>query len=437
MPKRCRVEDVHGLPDERLGSERVIQNPILVTFPRGTNPTGPEKANLKLFPDTQNRNDSNEGRTEVLVCNANGSEWEGKTGSTQFPALYYAALRSKKTGKIRFIEIDSHFAMRPRLLQAPQLEEPEDESAANTSNKNRYEKREDLLKTFGGSRARQRYNAFRRDEIRDGVVKKQYAEAVVEAAAKQHADDKKNVEEEDETTRRLAPPHNMEATSADLAYPLDGLMSPHEWNAIKKQADDLLLQYDREKQAKQKKPNGWHGITWKFLFQVLGDDNIDASTKHTRIMATLYLNILISLAKCRRRVARSDRKHLKKDLDIDEEHVSSLLERFTETMYKPDGTIFQEKSVATGDKLCYFAIVVWLTIAGFVHCGNMGELAQALEVTSKNLAQCAVLVGGKLHKKKSQERDYAGFTVTLRVPLKFPPLNRRKTKFSSRRRPVP
>lgn len=432
--QRFVFESIKRLPERKEDAAPSLDHPVLFNYSHGQTPPGGEKPDLKLFADP-----STPG-AKLLTCTASGIDWEGREGTDLQNVKYYVGIRSKKAGTMRLVELDSHYALRPRILRPADSDESgseaEETPAASAKKKRRQslsnvEAREQVMSMFGGARTQSRYESARRNQYRQGMVAEDYAKDLVKAAEKQKEEDGDALGGTHLTTRHLAPPHDIDATEASEAYPLEGMMTPHEWETIKSQADDLIYRFGKKAFAAIQ--HGWDPVAWKFLLHVLSSVGVDASTTQTRTMAALYLNILIKLTTSGgRKYTEASKQRLQSSLGIDEEHVSVLLETFAEKAADADGGSVFQKGQTSDDKLRCFAIVAWLTIFGFVHCRHIGELARALGVTSKDVAIHATRLGGKLHRKKGAERSYDAFTVTLNVPLVFPALAKSKKR---KRRP--
>lgn len=428
--QRYVVESVKHLPEKKKGAEPLVNHPINFKFSHDKTPPGCEKPDISMFADPQTP------ANKLLSCKADGVDWEGREGGDMQNVTCYVGIRSKKTGTMRLVEVDSHFALRPRLLKPAVSDdsgsEAEDLPEGSARRKRRkslsnVEQREQVMSMFGGARTLNRYEAARRNQYRQGMVAEDYTQELVKAAERQREEDGDALGGTHLTTRHLAPPHNIDATEAAEAYPLEGLMTPHEWETLRAQADDLIRR-SKEESFTEIEP-GWDGVAWNFLMHVLASVGVDADTTRTRAMAALYLNVLIKFAGvggmwyseaiCRR---------LQGELGIDEEHVNVLLETFAEKTSNENGVVEYQKGHASDDKLRCFAIVAWLTVFGFVHCRHIGELGGALGITAKDVAIHATRLGGKLHRKKGAERSYETFTITLNVPLVFPALAKSKLR---------
>lgn len=417
MGKRCRIESVDFIPDN-VEEPQAEQHPLLVSFARNTAPKQLEDVEAH-FVDVGETG----GKKLQFVCD--DMEWRGAACETAMPADYFVAVYNKKRNSLQLIETTAQFSMRPKLpLESRSYNDNDDEEADNS--KSVAQQRDDLLQMFGSRKAKRRNNAYRREQNQEVSAEK--ATTVAEAAIdllKKNEDLEHRDADGDITSRPLAPPHNLEAENAADAYPLEHLMTPLEWEEISAKAEKAIAELDKIKSPTNP---GWHPLPFMYLLNVVRAHDINAETRLKRVIACFYLQYLLAFIKGPRKISPSAMNRLHLKLDMSRDHYRCMIERFT-TKQPGEENVLLIRTLGLDDRAIYYTVVVWMTIEGFRQCGHLGELAQALKITPKELAQFAQRVGAKLQRSKSTSAgDYSKFKVNLVVPLKFPEIAREKRK---------
>eukprot|EP00171_Calliarthron_tuberculosum_P013737 IDg13737t1 len=415
MSQQAVIEKVDFLPgkddDEQ---QQPLEHPVLVSFPRNTAPPQLGTALPTLYRAKDGSD--GDGQQKQLVCRTEEMEWRGRQCGTEVPTDYFVAVYNKKRKTVELIETSAQFYMRPRL---PADEHHEDDiSDDDDGAKTGAQQREELMKLFGGRKSKRRMAAYRRDEKQ--LVRPEMAASVTEAAS-ELLQKNINVEmqdaEGDLTSRPLAPPHNIDADTPEEAYQLEHLMSPLEFEETRTKAEAAIEQLLTLESPENP---GWHPLTYLYLLRNVRDRDISADTRVKRVIACFYLNNLIAFFNGPRKISKSSNTKLRRKLDVSEDHLRCMLDRFTMKRLGDDNPA-RLRTGELDDRVIYYTVVVWMYIEGFKQCGHLGELAHALKMTPKELTHFAIRVGGKLQRSKTTvKNDYSKFKVNLSAPLKFP-----------------
>lgn len=428
MAEPAVIEKVDFLPNDEDEDSQPLEHPVLVSFPRNTAPPELKKAQ----PVLMNANEDTESVTgdKQLVCRTDEMEWRGKECGAQVPLDYFVAVYNKAQNTINLIETSAQFYMRPKLpADTSALNKDDDDNNAEEP-KTGTQQRDDLLKMFGARKSKRRMAAFHRDQSQ--IIRPEMAASVADAAGellKKNTNMEMQDEEGDLTSRPLAPPHSIDAKTPAEAYPLEHLMSPLEFEETKAKAETTIEQL---LSLKNPENPGWHPLTFTYLLKIVQSQELNAESRLNRVVACYYLNQLIAFYNGTRKISRLSVSKLQRKLDISGDHVRCMLDRFTTKKLGDDNS--RLRTAEMDDRVIYYAVVVWMIIEGFHHCGNIGELAYAFKLTPKELAIFALRVGAKTQRsKKTDVKDYSNFKYKLTVPLTFPVINRAKLKKRKRK----
>lgn len=491
----------------QLPPNAVTSFPCLASFRGSTAPKKVEKMKLSLkkrrnIESTENESENQDqeveqDRTTELFADgiqSGGRLWHGQPGFHEMYSDYLIGIRNKRTGKMKVIQVGALYSMRPYIAHQTghHNNNSDDENGNNNTLNNssgdeddddddvqvksaeeirqlKYrEKRMELLSAFGGRKSINTMNRNEKNAITDAKVEEQTGKSIDEAAKQMLEKDTKqgihHIKNSGETTESSAPPHDSLATKPHEAYPLIGLLSPHEFVALEdsvtlfidsmqdsnneeeEEEDNDDMDIDNEggigslkKQTNSNGNNnnnnmtlenpGWHPLVWSILsskFCILSagssstlTSNMVSEKDKIEMSCAMHLHYIITLANCRRKITRVIRQELAENMAVDEPVLLKIIGRFTilqRDFGHPDCRVKTDESCSIMRK---HAILMWLYANAFhKNCAKIDELADALNVNIKTLLCDAVAIGCKVRKQKGMIGPEA-YRLTLPLPLKF------------------
>lgn len=434
------IEDLVRIDEDQ--DPTPISHPSIVSFRNGAVPTNVDAVNLKLKKrrrtqsEEQSDNKSDDGAEESqpeLFAHARaGKMWHATPGFNDVNCNYYIGVRRKSTGTIRLVQANSVYSLRPYVnpeigaqLWDEMDEQDRDVEQADPEAKNFFEKRQELLDSFGGKRAKIQIARYERNRITDDKVDEKTVVQINEAAKEMIAKDTAQGISHStvETSESTAPPHNNTASSPEDAYPLLGLISPQELNALE-DVSSLFVQGIEDNSLTSENP-GWHPLVWKMLRSIIAVGDTPSEERMKRIQCVMHLHYLITLSRTTTKIKQYTRASLMEDMAVDEGILFVLLERFTSRLNDYGQPNIRAKTAEDSEKIIKYAIVMWMHALGFSNCGMLDELADALDVSLKSLLAYAIGIGCKARKHKESNGPQA-FHISLKVPLIFPSIRKRK-----------
>lgn len=420
--KRVRIESVLQVPSAGSSTQRV-SHPSLISFARSLSPEEVERTRVKLVH--REGEPKQDGSFEMIAENG-GRAWTGKKGFNEMNHDYFIGIRNKMNNTLSLVAVDGMYSLRPyigrRLTENPEIP-PEDIEEQTYA-----EKRAELLEKFGGRKSQRREQKYLRNRITDENVDDKTEEKIKEAAKQMLEKDTSQgiVHVFQQTTESLAPPHDSSATTPELAYPLEGLVTPGELRALEQEAR-AMMQTCSDGTGNIDNP-GWHPLVWTILLRIIRNADLTEDARLPRIQAAMHLHYLIVLTGTTDKILRATRLELMQSMAVDEGILSCILDRFT---VSDDRQYVRKKTQEDVVRAILYGIVMWLTACGFRKCGNVGQLSAALGISSTLLIKHAMQIGCKVHRKPDQ-RDASDFLVSLKVPLTFPKIRKRQGRPAKR-----
>ena len=425
-----RIENVISLPNTDTPSDVGLSHPALVSISKDTDQS--DTTGTKLRALKRKRNDETLTTQLKLEASVNKRPWEWHPGHNELNYDYYIGIRNKRTNTLQLIQSHGLYRPRPSLhfLKHKNNTEKTDEEANSDvpEDSNKYaEQRKRLLESFGSKKTIQQLKKYERDRITDDKLDEKTTVNLNVATKRMIENDaEKGITHNDiETTESSAPPHDSTATRVADAYPLIGLMTPMELLSLEQEAkaalEEAAVCKDNAGNLQMDNP-GWHPLVWERLLNTIKDEDLNDEKKMKRMQAAMHLHYLTVLAKQGQTIRKENRMHMLEEMAVSEEVLHCIIERFT---MESGGSNLVFKTPTCVDKLLNYAIVMWITTCGYVGCESIGELAAAMRVTVKRLLVNAIGIGCKV-KKASNQTGPEAYRISLRAPLVFPPVRRRK-----------
>lgn len=416
--KRVRIESLVPVPPQSNGKRRV-SHPSLISFTQSMRPETIDGTKVRLVHREGEPKD--EGDYEMVAENG-GSEWRARKGYNEMNLDYFIGIRNKKTNTLSLIAIDGMYSLRPYVCRR----RPDDETTNDSEEKQRTyaEQRADLLETFGGRKSQKRVEKYMRDRItEDNVDDKTQIHINVAAKEMLEKDTMEGIlHHSKQTTESMAPPHDNDAASPELAYPLEGLISHGELSALEQEAR-AMIQMCADGTGNFDNP-GWHPLVWKALLRITDDKELTQAPRIRQMQAAMHLHYLIVLANASHVIKREGQLELMELMAVDEGVLKCILSRFTVNEPK-QGKHVRRKTAADIVRTVVYGIVMWLTACGFSNCGELRELSAALGVSAKLLVKHAMQIGCKVRRLPKQ-KDAGDYLLSLKVPLTFPKVQKRQ-----------
>eukprot|EP00178_Gracilaria_changii_P025277 TRINITY_DN77_c0_g1_i1.p3 TRINITY_DN77_c0_g1~~TRINITY_DN77_c0_g1_i1.p3 ORF type:complete len:424 (-),score=63.29 TRINITY_DN77_c0_g1_i1:7278-8549(-) len=375
--------------------------------------------NISLRPVKRTRFISDE-QVQISIDmfgNADNTEMVATRAHHELNYDYFVGIRDKNTGNTKLVEIDSLYALRPALPDdIKTIKEYKEDDKKEMSYT---EKRTELLQSFGGKKSVQRLRKYQRDRITEEKVERRMAETITNAAeAMRERDSRQGISlTVHETTESLAPPHDNTATDPLHAYPLVRLLSAPEILALEQEAKAVI---EFSKDPKTSGNPGWYPLVWDVMQNVISNDDSE-ELKLQRIQALIQLHYLLVLAHSPAKITSEVQNTFFEQMAVEDEVLQCLLERFTSPT---DRKFVRTKSKLDSNRIITHAVIMWLTALGFNNCMRLGELSAALKINISVLLRVATNLGCKIRKQKDQSGPNK-FSITLKVPLKFPRLKKK------------
>lgn len=427
-PSGKTIQIDHVIPFSRSDKEHhCISHPNLISLSDGTSRVEIESMNLRALKRkrTSSSQDASKQTCE-LFGNLRDKDWHAQSAFHDRNVDYYIGVVHKKTASMQLIGVDSTYRLRPSMHRANPLQ-PHVKNEEEEDKRTYGQQKQDLLNSFGGKRSIQRVAKMVRDNITDEKVDDKTAHNAA-AAAKQMLtrDADKGIYHGEMTMESMAPPHDSNATSPEHAYPLLGLVMPPELLALEQEAD-AMLQLATDPSTLDNP--GWHELVWRALNTILGLKELPLEHRKRRMQAAMNLHYLITLANSPEIITYEDQEALMEKMGVSYEVLNCLLQRFTVPFVSRKGinTSCRQKTTADSARIVVHAIIMWMTLSDFKDCRNLGALAEAFGINLKLLLKHANNLGCKVRKLKDQSGPHA-FSVSLKVPLVFPPLRKRTGK---------
>lgn len=337
---------------------------------------------------------------------------------------YYVGVRNKKTGDTKLIEVDGVYCLRPSVrsgMDFSRFAEAEERDEEKDRKKTYIQKRNELLKEFGGKKSLSRVKRWERNRLTKERVSDHTALKINESAqAMRKRDAEQGISHDaDETTELMAPPHNNAATDPKDAYPLTGLLSAPELLALDQEAAAMI---ELSEDPTSLENPGWDTLVWDVMLSILGKGGDARETKMLRLQAIMHLHYLIVLENAPARITRAVRNTLIEKMAVDDEVLECLLERYTTP---GERAWMRKRSNIDSMRILNYAIIMWLTALGFKNCQRLGELSLALQANTSTLVKIAANLGCKVKKPKANA-DKNMYSISLKMPLTFP---RQKKRF--------
>lgn len=435
---QIEINDVVAIdPDEQSAA---VSHPSIVSFRNGAVPANLNtvKFTMKKRRRVQDRDkkdnnadeDADEPHPELFAKGSTGRMWHAESGHNDVNCNYYIGVRNKKTRKIRLVQTNVIYNMRPYVSPTvgahlwEEIDRKDRNTEENENDETYVEKRKKLLDAFGGKKSIQRVARYERNRVTDDKVDEKTVVQINEAAKEMLVKDAEIGIHHNtiETTEAAAPPHDSAATTPEEAYPLVGLISPRELHALRDLAD-VLLQGQEDHATASENP-GWHPVVWKVLRSIIIVGDTPSEERIYRMQCAMHLHYLIMLATKKRKITRNNHQSFMDDMAVDQPILQLLLHRFTtkETDSRADVRV---KTAEDSARITKHAILMWMFALGFSNCGMLDELAESLELQTKVLLHHANNLGCKVRKQKETKGPQA-YRITLKAPLVFPPIRKRK-----------
>lgn len=378
-------------------------------------------------------NDEDEdAHPEVFVKTGSQEILHGRRGYNNTNCHYYIGVLHKPSGKMRLVQTDTVYTLRPLVSQknGTMLWNEIDATERNTNeddnnDKTYWQKRRELLKTFGGKKSVQHLKRIEKNRI---------TEEKVDDKATEHANmATKDMLERDaaqgihhntvETTEGMAPPHDTNAQNAKEAYPIHGLLSPSELEELS-EAASLVIESLTEGSADNP---GWHPLVWSVIQNIVGfstpGKDVDDWLK-IRLQCVMHVHYLITLATSPMKITNKVRSDLLANMAVSENTLVQLLHRFSSSQTEFGFKSSRVRTAQDLENIIKYAIIMWMHTLGFQNCGRLDELADALGVPLKQFLWYALSLGCKARKQKDMSGPKA-YCISLQVPLVFPKVTKR------------
>ncbi|PXF44670.1 DNA-directed RNA polymerase I subunit RPA49 [Gracilariopsis chorda] len=367
-----------------------------------------------------------EGEVQVsidMLVKSGEREMVASRGHHELNYDYYVGVRNKNTGDTKLVEVDGLYCLRPSVrsgIDFSRFDEADEKDEKDDRKKTYVERRNELLKAFGGKKSLSRVTRWERNRITEEKVSDRMADKINESAkAMRERDAEQGISHDaDETTEPMAPPHNNAATDPKDAYPLMGLLSAPELLALDQEAAAMI---ELSEDPTTLENPGWDTLVWDVMLNILSKEGDAKETKMLRLQAIMHLHYLIVLANAPAKITRAVRNTLIEKMAVDDEVLECLLERYTTA---DERAWMRSRSKSDSARILGYAILMWLTALGFKNCQRLGELSAAFQVNTSTLVKIAANLGCKVKKPKAKA-DTNMYSISLRMPLTFPRLKKR------------
>lgn len=371
-------------------------------------------------------------RPEIFAHTKSRGTWCARRGYNDTNSHYYIGVLHKPSGKMRLVQTDTVYTLRPHVSQKngtliwDEIDAAEKKAEENGDNEKTYwQKRSELLKTFGGKKSVQLLKRYEKNRItEDKVDEKATEHANILTKDMLERDAAQGIRHNTiDTTESSAPPHDNDAENPNDAYPLDGLLSPTE---VEELSDATALVVESLTEGSAENP-GWHSLVWSVLQSLvaLGTPGEDPDDQlKTRLQCAMHVHYLITLAKSPKRMTSKVRSDLLANMAVSGNTLAQLLHRFTTSQTEFGYKDSRVRTPEDLENLAKHAIIMWMHTLGFQNCGRLDELADALGISLKLFLWYALSLGCKVRKQKDMSGPKA-FCITLQTPLTFPKVQKR------------
>lgn len=415
-----------------------FNSPALISFRVGTQPPNGSTLKLSVKRPRQPASEPSPPRQNAsphVFAEAANRLWRAEPGFDDYNTNYYVGIRSKSTGKIRLVQLNATYSMRPEVTgdgwldQVDKAENDEDDEdkdddvvddeSTDPARAEYLRQRRKLLLSFGGRKSQRKIAKYERDRVTAGNIQNKSVEQINEAAKEMLEKDAAVGihHNREQTTEADAPPHDNSATVPGDAYPLLGLISPQEMIFIERKVEELERSVSNFSLVGENP--GWHPLVWEALDSIVALREISDELRKTRLQAAIHLHNIIKVSALTFYVTPEVRRQLETDTGLDASTTSVLLHRFTSPVNDEARRNQRMTTMAERTKLCKHGIIMWMTALGFVNCARLGELASALHVTFKVLMADASSLGCNA-KKLKEATGPSAFRISLKTPLVFP-----------------
>lgn len=378
-------------------------------------------------------NDEDEdAHPEVFVKTDSREILHGQRGYNNTNCHYYIGVLHKSSGKMRLVQTDTVYTLRPLVSQKNgttlwnEIDTTEKNANEDGNNDKTYwQKRNELLKTFGGKKSVQILKRYEKNRITEDKVDEKATEYVHIAT--------KDMLERDaaqgishhgvDSTEGMAPPHDCNAQNANEAYPIHGLLSPSELEELS-EAASLVVESLTEGSADNP---GWHPLVWSVIQNIVGlgtpGEDPDDQLK-TRLQCAMHVHYLITLATSPMKMTPEVRSDLLANMAVSENTLVQLLHRFSSSQTEFGYKDVRVRTAEDLENIAKYAIIMWMHTLGFQNCGRLDELADALGVSLIHFLWYAKNLGCKVRKQKDMSGPKT-YRISLQVPLVFPKVKKR------------
>ena len=415
------IDQVTFLDDD--GDPNTVNSPSLLTLPSRAHKSAFENMTVRAVKRMRVSGDSEDPEEQgwEIQASSHVGDWHASHQETVLNLDYFIGIQNKKTGTMQLVEVDRTFCMRP-IAGRGRKEVDDDEE----DQKSYAQQKKELLEKFGGGKQLRRYEQNQQNKITDEKIDDSTVVGITTPA--------KYMQERDRaagiriqlvpTTEHLAPPHNNAATVPEECYPLHGLASQFEINALHSEAMQMI---ELAEDPNPLENPGWLPLVWFILQEVLQNKQLDPNLRATRIQAAMYFHYLAILSSGPKTITEHIFADFMERMALEEHVLEHLLDRFAIR----DARFRRKKSWVRRPEdeqnVQAYAVVLWVTANGFKDCRRLGLAATALGISLKLLLRHAERVGCKLKKVKDVKGPDA-YSITLKAPLKFPEVRTRSGK---------
>lgn len=382
---------------ERLG-------PVLTLFPHTKLESFSVPSSL-VSPDFQLYTNQASHKTHQKSLFGENSKWAYKgvnygLSADCFRSSNYAlGLLDRESGEIVLTDFEGTFRME-QILKSD-LDKPAVEKRTLTND----ELRTQLIESFGTKKSKQRFKTAKNREIDESAItsKEKINKEITEKA---HSDVNAG-EELAESQRDHLPPFNLFAVRQADIYPLDQLIN----SEIRDELDIRFILKCYKKPKLIRKLEGWERFSVKLL------DNLSAEEPE-KLRAAAYFNALLRFYKKSRIIALRPEQwsEFLSSTTPSESIALHILHSFYQESKSKSGVKYQRTKMQT-DKLISYMLVLVLTCSDYVV--DPGKLAEVLKLPQTKVVTYLRSVGC---------RPTANSTYTLRAPLAFPSVVRRRNR---------
>lgn len=391
------VEVKYREAKDRLG-------PVLTLFPHATppasffDPASPSYSNFQLYTNQAAH------KSHQKAFYGENPKWAFKGvnygQATEFSqsSNYAFGLLDKTSGTLTLTDFEGVFAME-QVLKAD-LQKPVTEKR-NITNE---ELRSQLIESFGTKKTKQRLKIAKNREIDESAIaSKEKIAKGIKAETDSHPND-----EMVESQRDHLPPFNLEAVEQADIYPLSQLITEE----LRDELDiRFLLKCYKKPKLVKKLVDSWE----KFSIGLL--DNLSAE-EPDKLRGAAYLNALLRFYKKSRVITIRPEQfsEFTTSAATSEAVALHILHTFYQETKTKSGAKYQRTKTQT-DKLISYMLVLILTCSDFVV--DPSKLAEVLKLPQTKVVTYLRSVGC---------RPTANNTYTLRTPLIFPSVVRRRNR---------